>query len=903
MSEHRSIDMHLGNHWLSWIALRHFLTAPLLRALMEVMVSKASKNQVKFSDLFEDYAEHQAPNLESWGFFAKSVSGELAVYLQRRVQYFLWQNDGEAYPPDFMQNNPELGGPYDVEAAVEFGARDFSTDDRGARPIRGADPSLVTIAGIMRDVRHLVLDAAIPFFSEKVMIQAKELEWPLSTVVIKHFGDLCADADRWGKAQHLYAEAESLIPPNAGPWSDYVQALRDILVQSKAAAAMVVDGPERAEHILSGALAEATLRSHPILVMNAPYDSLIASVKSGNTNFRDQLRGTLLSPPLYSGTHDLATALSYSNENKFSDAQRLFWSVLRRQIALGLAGETRSTKFAFGRGILRQLQYDDRRRASAGDFMLAVRLLIESGDSNALKVLTWPEPVLKEYLNAGVVDGVIQITTHYPKNLVERQKAVVEIFRAWISVISDDRREVAGRMLRVMAELAGEGKTAFFSNVDVGGRALEVLEELADSRPEFKRLISNEIYDIILKRLGRSDGWQAQQKALKLALTFIEVFSDSQARFVVDATLALLGNIDPTKQVWPLTQPALELLSSKTSSKLSRSAPDLGRAVVETILKFGNEQSSESAALLFRLRDFDVKLLSDPSIIASVQPAVAEVKRGVDNINSSAAVGNIQALLLSPTVSGRDGVDSALQSLLKILATPRANNVSMSLTYAYAPILMLVDKQAAFVQELHMPEAEVGILWSKIYSLITDLWAAATVRPTVLAEFSIPRPTKPNPVVVHNWAFASLRFAQSVGRREEMVATLEAAMNQHDLQEPIATALATGTGQDASVDIDPDSIGRESREVFYSALGRRLAVLSKLPEDRATVLCEALLRQCLRYGPRDIDAAVLGFAVRAKIGGAAKEELGENYGQRASATREYRMSILPLLVNMGVDVQ
>ena len=69
-------------------------------------------------------------------------------------------------------------------------------------------------------------------------------------------------------------------------------------------------------------------------------------------------------------------------------------------------------------------------------------------------------------------------------------------------------------------------------------------------------------------------------------------------------------------------------------------------------------------------------------------------------------------------------------------------------------------------------------------------------------------------------------------------------------------------------------------------------MLAKLPEDRAAILCEALLRQCLRYGPREIDAAVFAFAVRSQFGSVAKEELGKNYSLRVSASREYRMAIL-----------
>jgi hypothetical protein len=330
--------------------------------------------------------------------------------------------------------------------------------------------------------------------------------------------------------------------------------------------------------------------------------------------------------------------------------------------------------------------------------------------------------------------------------------------------------------------------------------------------------------------------------------------------------------------------------------------PSLGRDVIATILQFGNEQSTESSALLFRLRDFDATLLSDPAIVESVKPAVAEVRRGTENINSSATAGNVQALLLSPTISGIEGVDAALQALGRIILSVQGRNTNISLPYAYAAVLMLAGRQKAFADELRLSDGEILGRWSKIYAAITDLWAAATARPLVFAGFAIPQLTKPNPVIVHNWAYASLKFAETLHRRADMVATLNAAAKQSDLKDPIALALATGTGADDSVDIKPETIEGESPETFYAALGRRLAVASKLPEDGARILCESLFRQCLRYGPRQIDAAVLVLAVRYQMASVAGGDLGANYSRRVSAKRDMRFSLTPLLFNLGVEL-
>jgi hypothetical protein len=162
--------------------------------------------------------------------------------------------------------------------------------------------------------------------------------------------------------------------------------------------------------------------------------------------------------------------------------------------------------------------------------------------------------------------------------------------------------------------------------------------------------------------------------------------------------------------------------------------------------------------------------------------------------------------------------------------------------------------------------------------------------------------TKPNPVIVHNWAYASLKFAETLNRKDDMVATLNAAAKQPELKDPISLALATGTGPDDSVDIKPETISNESQETFYSALGRRLAVASKLPEDDAKSLCELLFRQCLRHGPRQVDAAVLVLAIRFQLAAIAKGDLGANYSQRVSAKLDLRFSLMPLLFNLGVEL-
>ena len=83
--------------------------------------------------------------------------------------------------------------------------------------------------------------------------------------------------------------------------------------------------------------------------------------------------------------------------------------------------------------------------------------------------------------------------------------------------------------------------------------------------------------------------------------------------------------------------------------------------------------------------------------------------------------------------------------------------------------------------------------------------------------------TRPDPVLIHNWAFASIVFGESLGRLDAVLEVLTGAMAQPLIADAIALARATrsaGAGEDT---IELDAIRGENRDTFYSALGRRLA--------------------------------------------------------------------------------
>lgn len=420
-------------------------------------------------------------------------------------------------------------------------------------------------------------------------------------------------------------------------------------------------------------------------------------------------------------------------------------------------------------------------------------------------------------------------------------------------------------------------------------------------RPEFRARSAAAVESAIVSKLRSSVFWKGRSAALELAERFLDVFSNDQIRNVIEQTLRVLAAMDPAAQMWPVVRPALHVLTSRPSARICKADPVLGQRVLEAILRFGT-QETQSSELLFYLRDFDVVLLRDPIIVATLQPTIQALRKRVESVNSSATAGEIQALLLSPTISGVEGVMDAVNALRKVVRSSEGSQPSIALSYGYAPLQMLVDRQQAFADELILPRATIDGMWEGIYEDVLALWEKIRTKPALLAPFSIPPVERPDSVLVHNWTFASVRFAESIDKREAMVQAVQSAAQQSSLRNAIKVALVTGAILDKDVTITPEEINSEAAEVFYAGLGRRLILLETLDHTAATELCRTLLRQCVRLGPRGLDAAVLVYANQLALSGQLEPEPTSNYLKRVDENRELRLSLLPLLAALNVHL-
>jgi hypothetical protein len=761
------------------------------------------------------------------------------------------------------------------------------------------EDSLFNLATLIDHGRERIGAGRFDGFAQDVRSQLADGDPSITSAIAKHLGDLCADGDLWQEANSLYDLArERLERMDGAVWHPYVSGMQDILLQSTATAMRVLAGPGKAFALLENGLEHASLDNRPVLALNAPYDAFTAQVATDTFHNYDR-HGTLLEPAFYQGSYDLDSVTFNINNKNFREAQRRCWAVLRRQIGLGLASATRATKSVFGRTILAALEHPDRRREERSDFALAIRLLLESGDSTMDK-FDWSQ-TLVDYVDAEIVTDLWAIAMRYDGTRLERERVAIEVLRGWLLHVSGDKHDVVDRMMQLLAQNARDEPAAFIATQNVGGRSLEILRDIARARPEFRASNAQQVEEAIVSKLQASSFWKGKSDALELAAGFLDVFLDDQVRNVVERTLDVLVAMDPAAQMWPIVRPALRLLASQPSARLCKADPALGRRVLDTILRFGT-QETQSSELLFYLRDFDTPLLRDSSIVATLRPTVEALCKRVENVNSSGTAGDIQALLLSPAISGINGVRAALNAFKKIVCSSEANRPSIALPYCYAPLQMLVDRQQAFADELAMPRSDIDQMWGDIYQDVITLWDQIRAKPALLAAFSIPPVEKPDPVLVHNWTFASVRFAESLGKRDEMVYAVQRAGQEEALRNAIKLALVIGATLDSDVAIAPEEIGGEAVDVFYAGLGRRLILLETLERPAGMELCRSLLQQCLRFGPRGLDAAVLVYASQLGLAGQLGSEPMSNYARRVDQNKELRLSLLPLLAALKINM-
>jgi hypothetical protein len=892
---------YFADNSLAWTALRHFLSARMVRELASAIVDQMSSGRLSISQLFDDVVTPGPDWLGSWLLQPRETHTPLEKYLQFHVRAIAWQNDAETYVPEEIGSLPKNINPKTLESALQLGRADFSWPERPLDDLRVSDQSsyLILFEAITKS-RQMFRSSNWDDFLTAIISPLTAIEGPLATIILKHLGDLCADADVWDKALALYNAADSQLSKGVDSiWDELLPSLGSIITQSRASAIWTVTGADAATEFFSDALAATPITQAPLLVANASYDALVANQQANHILTTPDQRAALLLPPLLQATHDPSSGLEDWLKGEFRDSHRQFWAVLRRQIALGLATESRNTRALYARCILDSLNVDIARNHQPDLFRMAIGLLIESGDSAAAARAVWNETFVEAYVDENCIKFVIKHAEEHSGVRTDRQLVATELFRRWIELLALDRMGLSVLMLRYVLELAIGASTSIVSGENLGGRSLEVIQDVAQKRPELRSCIASEVAEAVVSRISFPAFWKAKETALEIAKEYGDVFTQQELQKVVETTLDLLTKMDSTAGAWPITGPALGFLVSTPVKKLSGLVPVIGKRIVDTILRFGVQQT-DNARVLFYLYDFDSSLLRDKSVVDKLQGPVIQARHRALQSTSSAAVENIQALLIAPTISGRDGVNDALNGLASILKSASESRISIALPVAYESLIVLANQQKKIADDLSLELEEFRSWLTLLVSLVANLWIQAKVRPLLFAPFSLPPATVPNPVIIHNWAFASIVFAESLQQGEQILAALTDATSNPVLQNSIALARATRSVANENLKVDSGEIHKENRETFYSALGRRLVVLQRLDDERGREMCSALLDQCFRQGPRDLDAAVFLSAARLGIGGSILQADHSDYVKRMGNNRDLRLALLPLLEMFGV---
>lgn len=886
--------VHFKKYYYLWIVLRHFLPADLLEELCTAVVEVSSDGTLKLEDLFETHVLASSSPVASWIIRPRSVSTTLASYLQSFVRGLVWQRDHGVGVITYDTDPIEVGKMEALEGALLVSQFDLQST---ASPYQLGKLSPEPLKTLLRTFLHVkdLFQPGLSLSFESIIAAAVEgVEIPLNGLLVKHLGDLCADADQWNEARAFYDRAELLFAKIKDPaWRRFVHSMRSIILQSRAAAVWNGRSAEAAGILFRQAISAADLRTATLAAANASWDSYVAETMAHSGFATSDPRTALIIAPQLLSTHDISSALQRSADQDYSGAQRLFWAALRRQIALGSTMDSRQTKAYYGRCLIDELRISKPRMRDTEQFWLGVRLLIESGIHSAAEKTVWSSTIVEAYVDAERVASAIALIDRAPGVAHERTLVIVVLFSAWLKLLPPDALDPATAMLQFLAAAAKDSEWSNFGRQNVGGPSLGGLKEVAERRPEFRSLARAEVVGAITATLTESDP-NAISAALETALAYLDAFDRLALEEVVTATLSTLDKFTSGRGPWPAVRPALTFLSSAQSRLPCDHDAALLSRVASTLVRFSLETETENTRLMYLFRDINVNFVQEQVDVTRLNGVVLSLRKQALQINSTATVANIFALLYAPAVAQLDGVRDAIRGLKEILQSAATNKPSISFATAYEPLMLLSEGRKEIARYLSVRDAEVTTLVEPLLGPLLGIWHRASTNPLIFSGFSIPPPKGPNPTLVHNWTFASIGFARSLGQGQAMNDAMEKAARHPLLESSMAVARAIRVSAGDPVQIDVDAIRSEKKDAFYPALGQRLVTLPSLSPDLGQNVTRALLEQCFRLGPNGLDAGIFAAALGAGITVEATHPAAAAYRQRLDGNAELRLSLFPL---------
>jgi len=891
---------HLKRYHLPWLCVSHFLSADLLRELVIALVDEVGSSDLTFDALFEERLSEGAPFLASWCVRPRPTDDPLGAYLQRLLQALLWANDHTPGLSSHAEQGESSEQMQNLATALQIAIADLNSPELRAtvnipEPLR----PLVNAMATLRDASSI--DS--PAIRRELAAVVGAVEAPLCAVLVKHLGDLCVDIDCWAAADDFYERSEQLLAKDNEPaWAEFRTVFQSILLSSRAATIWAKDGALAASHAYTAGSHDATLKTRPLIVVNSLQDQMAARYAAAEGfSFLPDHRATVLLAPQLIASRGLASAFENWAVGKYQDANRRFWAVLRRQTALGSVSAARDTRAAFGRCLIDGLAQRIGQQRLPDEFLTGIRLIVEGEGATVATEMNWSEALTTAYVDVACAETVVAYAARAPGVTNRRKRAIIVLFRQWLEVLSPDDLEVAGFMLRYLADGARNSPRAFFSDRDIGGQSLKALAEIARKRPEFRRLAAPAIADAIRHQLSEGDFLRIGE-ALEALISYIDAMGSALLRPSIVATLEALDRIGPAAGHWTIVRPALNVLVSDEAAAAVRDDPKLRARMAATTVRFALEQDSEHTRLLLLLRDQDPDLV-DKIEAERLNEVVRDVRRRAHEINSSDAAGCIYALVAAPRLVGTEGFEDALAAARAILRAATTQHESISFPSLYDTIILLARHESELARDLGLSPADLRQRLTPVCDALHEVWSHAPKNPLIFTQFQIPIATAPNTTLVHNWTFASLGLARILNRGDVMIEVIEAAARQAPI---LASGIASGRAARVAVG-DPDAvdlaaIASETRDGFYAALGTRLVHIRELPEAERRKKVGALLEHTFRLGPKGVDAGIFataldsGFRATIRLDGVAAD-----YRKRLNNDRELRLGLAPLFLSLCAD--
>ena len=872
---------------LAWLVVHHFLPAPLVLELMDAIIDRWSGGTLSLKALAQFDLSEGEPVLASLGFRPLAQSEPLARRLQQLIQLVVWQGDQSmslgSEQDDEYPNQLRL-----LDAALQLGHCDLvGISSWGSQYKEFSDlaPMVAAMQMLREHIDRRTLDvdaieAALGLYENSSIMP----------VLLKHLGDLAGDLDRWEITEPLYRRAREVLGQAEPGWESFHESFMTILSQSHAAAVRVINGPAAAAAMLDQ-LVDGGHAKGPLPMLNAGFDRLGAHIAADNMGAFGIERGSVLLAPQLILAHQAGNALGNAFDGRHNDAHRWFWAVLRRQVALGSAVVSRDTKASFAHSLIDKLLDGLGKTHNPDDFLLATRLLLESGRERGAEAIRWTDRFTEFYVTREAIDAAEAHAFGHAGAADERSRVLITLANGWLAKLAPSRLDLAHKLMELLAKFAARTEVTRQLGFNLRRAATKALESAGRDRPEFRAASAELVAQVALVQLTHS-GWMAIGDALDAVSPYVDELSPQTLETLVGHVLGQIDDQDEDGS--PLLRSALNLLSHDRILGLAKDpVNEIGRRVARTMVRRTLEAGAEHRRLMYLLRTFDAQVIDDAIDRDRLARVVSELIENAQRTNSSGAADSILALLVAPSISGARGVLAAIDALGNLLNAAVTQRYSMAAADAYDPVIHLAGHYREIAKATGIAPEALMVRMAALAEPIANLWENGLKTPAIFNGFQLPPPTEPNRIIVHNWAFASLALADVTGQLDTLKVALEKAEMNDRLRGAIGTARAVRGRVDGSA-FDLTAITKQPRDAFYASLGERIVLLPGLDLEQRAVALRTLIERALLLGPSGLDAGLFTAAIQHTVK-VERSPWSDGYRARVRADPHLRHAMIPLL--------